>query len=349
MFFFSSRRRHTRLQGDWSSDVCSSDLGRERALHRTTEADTVLQLLRDRLRDELRVELGPLDLVDVDVDVLLGDCVQLFAQRVHLDARLADHDAGARRVDVDRDPLLVLADQDVGQSGVRKLVGDVFPDLDVLDQVAGELLLPRVPVGLPVVDDADAHPAGMDFLTHQVVAPFFAGRLEAVFFLLVAARFGFGASVASAVRGSGVGGASTRGASTSVTVMWQVRLRIRATRPRARARQRFMTGPPSTYVALTYSRSSAMPWFASAFETADCSTFCSTPAASRDVKARTARASGTLRPRMCSATSRALRGDIRTYLACARTSLGVSTVLTGASSPRSCGRRNGRGRSGSAR
>src|SRR5688500_19781792 len=28
VFFFSSRRRHTRLQGDWSSDVCSSDLTR---------------------------------------------------------------------------------------------------------------------------------------------------------------------------------------------------------------------------------------------------------------------------------------------------------------------------------
>src|ERR1039457_6276573 len=26
IYFFSSRRRHTRLQGDWSSDVCSSDL-----------------------------------------------------------------------------------------------------------------------------------------------------------------------------------------------------------------------------------------------------------------------------------------------------------------------------------
>src|SRR5256885_9793974 len=25
LIFFSSRRRHTRLQGDWSSDVCSSD------------------------------------------------------------------------------------------------------------------------------------------------------------------------------------------------------------------------------------------------------------------------------------------------------------------------------------
>src|SRR5699024_8936617 len=28
-FFFSSRRRHTRSKRDWSSDVCSSDLGRE--------------------------------------------------------------------------------------------------------------------------------------------------------------------------------------------------------------------------------------------------------------------------------------------------------------------------------
>src|SRR5690606_39499361 len=26
MFFFSSRRRHTRFSRDWSSDVCSSDL-----------------------------------------------------------------------------------------------------------------------------------------------------------------------------------------------------------------------------------------------------------------------------------------------------------------------------------
>src|SRR5690348_18166004 len=29
-FFFSSRRRHTRWTGDWSSDVCSSDLGYQR-------------------------------------------------------------------------------------------------------------------------------------------------------------------------------------------------------------------------------------------------------------------------------------------------------------------------------
>src|SRR5690606_40422277 len=29
LFFFSSRRRHTRFSRDWSSDVCSSDLAKE--------------------------------------------------------------------------------------------------------------------------------------------------------------------------------------------------------------------------------------------------------------------------------------------------------------------------------
>src|SRR5690348_7661704 len=32
-FFFSSRRRHTRWTGDWSSDVCSSDLLVDDARH----------------------------------------------------------------------------------------------------------------------------------------------------------------------------------------------------------------------------------------------------------------------------------------------------------------------------
>src|SRR5262249_2000936 len=141
-----------------------ADARGERALHRAPEGDAVLELLGDRLGDELRVELRALDLVDVDVDVLVRDRLQLPAERVDLDARSADHDPRARRVDVDVDPLLVLADQDVGQSGVRELLVDVLPDLDVFDQVLRELLLARVPVRLPVVDDADAHPAGMDLL-----------------------------------------------------------------------------------------------------------------------------------------------------------------------------------------
>src|SRR2546426_4834833 len=39
VFFFSSRRRHTRLQGDWSSDVCSSDLLRDGGVRRGRRCD----------------------------------------------------------------------------------------------------------------------------------------------------------------------------------------------------------------------------------------------------------------------------------------------------------------------
>src|SRR5437762_4762764 len=37
-FFFSSRRRHTRYIGDWSSDECSSDLYEEEILRTRPEA-----------------------------------------------------------------------------------------------------------------------------------------------------------------------------------------------------------------------------------------------------------------------------------------------------------------------
>src|SRR6266487_6469213 len=39
-FFFSSRRRHTRWTGDWSSDVCSSDL--QRLYTRNAQRDLTL-------------------------------------------------------------------------------------------------------------------------------------------------------------------------------------------------------------------------------------------------------------------------------------------------------------------
>jgi hypothetical protein len=143
-----------------------ADRGRQRTLHRPAEADPVLELLRDRLGDELRVELRALDLVDVDVHGLVRHAVDVLAERVDLDARLADHDPGPGGEDVDRDPLCVLADQDVRQARVRELVVDVLADPHVLLQEVREVLVARVPVRLPVVDDADAHPAGMDLLTH---------------------------------------------------------------------------------------------------------------------------------------------------------------------------------------
>src|SRR5207248_7120145 len=47
-FFFSSRRRHTRSYGDWSSDVCSSDLvlGRQIMTYGTGVAYTIVGVMR---------------------------------------------------------------------------------------------------------------------------------------------------------------------------------------------------------------------------------------------------------------------------------------------------------------
>src|SRR5690348_14974044 len=49
LFFFSSRRRHTRWTGDWSSDVCSSDLGHVPAM--TLDDVVVFQERRAALED----------------------------------------------------------------------------------------------------------------------------------------------------------------------------------------------------------------------------------------------------------------------------------------------------------
>src|SRR5690606_39805637 len=75
----SSRRRHTRFSRDWSSDVCSSDLG-FRPIGEIL-ARQVLPGLRGALRYPLRVScLGTVRFVDdhdadqVDLTIVLGEC-----------------------------------------------------------------------------------------------------------------------------------------------------------------------------------------------------------------------------------------------------------------------------------
>src|SRR5438477_7579044 len=56
-FFFSSRRRHTMLTCDWSSDVCSSDLGPHRRLGGVSDlflqlGDAGLRLMQAEVLDQ---------------------------------------------------------------------------------------------------------------------------------------------------------------------------------------------------------------------------------------------------------------------------------------------------------
>src|SRR5438876_2615585 len=66
MFFFSSRRRHTRWTGDWSSDVCSSDLVGVVVVLVHAQAVEALRLGELQLVEELVVEaVGLLGIVEV--------------------------------------------------------------------------------------------------------------------------------------------------------------------------------------------------------------------------------------------------------------------------------------------
>src|SRR5256886_5862119 len=62
-FFFSSRRRHTRFDCDWSSDVCSSDLGLRLQLAPARGEQIVLALQDEEDRARARAELPLLALV----------------------------------------------------------------------------------------------------------------------------------------------------------------------------------------------------------------------------------------------------------------------------------------------
>src|SRR5256885_4373598 len=82
-FFFSSRRRHTRLQGDWSSDVCSSDL----LLHELVELPpSRRRTLGEQLHRELVQELLDAPQHVELPNLLRNHIVPLLGVRTRLDA-----------------------------------------------------------------------------------------------------------------------------------------------------------------------------------------------------------------------------------------------------------------------
>src|SRR5215208_4507143 len=69
LFFFSSRRRHTRWPRDWSSDVCSSDLDTARTVMLSGDELTTERIATEvaALRDPLAAGLG-----EAKVEVVYG-------------------------------------------------------------------------------------------------------------------------------------------------------------------------------------------------------------------------------------------------------------------------------------
>src|SRR4030095_1330233 len=207
----------------------------QRLLRRTREGDAAFELERDVLRDQLRVDVGPADLVDVDEGLLAGEPRQLLLELLDLRALLADHDARPRGVDVDLGLVGRALDVDLRDPRMVQALLQEVADLDVLVEEV-RVLPTGEPARIPRLDDTAAEPLRMDLLSHaQASAPF-------------------------------------RRSSTT-TVMGLLRLKIGVAGPCAGGVKRFPVGPSSTHARFTYSASTSTRWPCSAFATADLSVF----------------------------------------------------------------------------
>src|SRR5207302_5425164 len=92
-FFFSSRRRHTRFSRDWSSDVCSSDLGEDKIVVQVNDAvggvheDVVSTDLANKTV-EVSTNFAVLDpVLNVGLDPILNMMVRSEERRVGKECR----------------------------------------------------------------------------------------------------------------------------------------------------------------------------------------------------------------------------------------------------------------------
>src|SRR5437762_8023789 len=108
-FFFSSRRRHTRYIGDWSSDVCSSDLSRGV----NPKAARLLATLLDHR----------------------------IAERADLRHRDPDDVAGLQREVVRRDETRARQQEQIGRASCRERVEMAVVAVGVREKSGGEMEL----------------------------------------------------------------------------------------------------------------------------------------------------------------------------------------------------------------
>ncbi len=97
-----------------------------RALHGAAKRDALRQLAGDVVGDELRLELGALDLLDVDADFLAGQMRELVAELVDFGALLTDDDARTAGVQGHDDLARLPLDDDVGDRGMAESRFQIF-------------------------------------------------------------------------------------------------------------------------------------------------------------------------------------------------------------------------------
>src|SRR5690606_32115488 len=145
---------------------------RDGAPHRASELHAPLELLRDAVRDELRVELGLADLGDVQAHVLNRHAEQIRDVRTKLLdvlALLADHDARPGRVNRGVRALGRSLDVDAADRGLLQLLLQELANAMILLDIRRKRLRIGIPLRQPLFGDAETNAGRMYFLTHDLL------------------------------------------------------------------------------------------------------------------------------------------------------------------------------------
>ncbi len=123
------------------------------------------KLAGDVVRHQLRVELGTLDLFDVDADFLAREVRELVAQLVDFRALLADDDARPAGVQRDDDLPRLALDHDVRDRRVAEARLEILAQQLVLAEQRRQVAA-RVVARLPILRDAEPESDRMCLLSH---------------------------------------------------------------------------------------------------------------------------------------------------------------------------------------
>ncbi|MPM22787.1 hypothetical protein SDC9_69245 [bioreactor metagenome] len=95
----------------------------------TTVGNTTLYLTGDIVCNNICVNLRPLNFENVDLNLFVGDFLQLLLQFVYLLTTFADYNTGAGSVDCYSDELKCSLNHYFGQAGFGQTCIEVFADL----------------------------------------------------------------------------------------------------------------------------------------------------------------------------------------------------------------------------
>src|SRR5215467_8728855 len=136
------------------------------ALHGAAEGHAALELLRDRFRHELGIELRLADLDDVDHDVGFRELSDLLAQLLDVGALLADDNDRTRTLYSNAALLVRPSYHDIRYRRLLEILHQLLADLHILVQQLAVLVLAGVPARIPGAVDAEPQADWIDLLTH---------------------------------------------------------------------------------------------------------------------------------------------------------------------------------------